>query len=138
MLEPEYNAKLREWGALGSSGWTEEGRKRSIASMTGPNNPGWKGGVAYIKRKGNYADYPIKYVRCPQEFFAMARKDGYIMEHRLFVAQAMGRVLRRSEVVHHKNHDPTDNRLENLMLFASNSQHKRYEGTGSPEPLWQL
>ena len=31
----------------------------------------------------------------------MARKDGYIMEHRLLVAKAMGRLLKRTEVVHH-------------------------------------
>jgi len=103
--------------------------------MSGPSNPAWKGGVTYFRKHGNYA--PIKYVRCPEEFLAMARKDGYVMEHRLLVAQAMGRCLKRSEVVHHKNHDPQDNRVENLQLFASNQAHKLYEARGSPPPLWQ-
>jgi hypothetical protein len=93
--------------------------------------------VTFRKRKGNYANYPIKYVRCPPEYLPMARKDGYVMEHRLVVAQHLERCLQRSEVVHHINHNPTDNRLENLMLFESNQAHKKYEATGSPPPLWQ-
>ena len=62
----------------------------------------------------------------------MARKDGYVMEHRLVMAGAMGRCLSRQEVVHHLNHDSMDNRLDNLKLFASNSLHKRFEGTALP------
>jgi hypothetical protein len=92
----------------------------------GPANPAWKDGVTYFRKHGNYK--PIKYVRCPIEFLAMARKDGYVMEHRLIVATATGRALLGVEVVHHKNHDPQDNRLENLELFASNQEHKKTEG----------
>jgi hypothetical protein len=103
--------------------------------MRGENNPAWKGGVTYFRKHGNYK--PIKYVRCPLEFVAMARKDGYVMEHRLIVAQELGRCLLRSEVVHHINHDPQDNRLGNLMLFSSNTAHKKYEHHGEPQPLWQ-
>jgi len=102
--------------------------------MSGANNPAWKGGVTYFRKHGNYK--PIKHVRCPPEYFPMARKDGYVMEHRLFVAQAMGRCLQRGEVVHHLNHDPQDNRLENLQLFSSNRAHKQYEAHGLPLPLW--
>jgi len=91
--------------------------------------------VTYFRKKGNYK--PIKYVRCPVEYLAMARKDGYVMEHRLIVAQAMGRSLLRTEVVHHVNHDPQDNALENLMLFSSNQAHKLHEARGTPEPIWR-
>lgn len=121
-------------GALGRSGWTEASRQSYLQKMTGPNNPAWKGGVTYFRKCGNYP--PIKYVRCPLEFVGMARKDGYVMEHRLLVAQALARPLLRSEVVHHCNHDPTDNRLVNLAFFASNSDHKRFEHHGSPAPIW--
>ena len=89
-------------------------------------NPAWKGGVTYKRPKGNYTG--VKYVRCPKEFLGMARKDGYIMEHRLVMAQSMGRLLTRTEVVHHEDHNPSNNKIENLVLFATNGEHKRYEG----------
>lgn len=110
------------------------GKKRPGKGMVGAKNPAWKGGVTYMRKHGNYK--PIKYVRCPPEFLPMARKDGYVMEHRLLVAQALGRCLLRTEVVHHDNHDPQDNSLSNLLLFASNQDHKLYEHHGSPKPLW--
>jgi endogenous inhibitor of DNA gyrase (YacG/DUF329 family) len=129
----------KDWakhGHKGRSGWTAESEASYQEKMTGPNNPAWKGGVTYFKTHGNYTG--VKYVRCPAEYREMARKDGYVMEHRLFVAQAMGRILLRSEVVHHKDHNPTNNALSNLQLFVSNAHHKRYEARGSPLPLWQL
>jgi len=105
---------------------TPEGHKKSGLKLRGPNNPAWKGGTTYRKRKGRYPS-SVKYVRCPPEFISMARKDGYVMEHRLIIAQQLGRPLLRSEVVHHINHDATDNRPENLELFTSNGEHKKSE-----------
>jgi hypothetical protein len=99
-----------------------KGKKRPGKGLTGEKNPAWKGGVTYFRKHGNYK--PIKYVRCPLEFKTMARKDGYVMEHRLLMAMAIGRPLLRQEAVHHRNHNPQDNRLENLELFASNRAHK--------------
>jgi hypothetical protein len=66
----------------------------------------------------------------------MARRDGYVMEHRLVVAKALGRCLTRTEAVHHEDHDPTNNAIENLSLFATNRDHKMFEAHGSPAPIW--
>jgi len=128
--------KAKDW--LKQHAANGKGKKRPGKGMAGAKNPAWKGGLTFFKRKGKYANQSIKYVRCPVEFMAMARKDGYVMEHRLLVAIAMGRSLSRSECVHHVNHDATDNRLENLMLFASNADHKRHEYGQAIKPLWQL
>jgi endogenous inhibitor of DNA gyrase (YacG/DUF329 family) len=128
----------RDWAKhahKGRAAWTAENEASARAKMSGPNNPAWKGGVTIFRKHGNYSG--VRYVRCPQEFASMARKDGYVMEHRLFVARALGRCLPRSEVVHHIDHDPTNNALHNLMLFASNRAHKLWEHHGLPLPLWQ-
>jgi hypothetical protein len=57
----------------------------------------------------------------------MARADGYIMEHRLVMAQMCRRLLLRSEVVNHLDHNPTNNDPLNLELWPTNADHKRAE-----------
>lgn len=95
------------------------------APKFGSVNPAWKGGVTYRKRRGNYVS--VKYVRCPLEFISMARKDGYVMEHRLVMAQMVRRPLLRTECVHHIDHDPLNNFPGNLELWPCNRSHKMAE-----------
>lgn len=93
--------------------------------VPGERNGSWKGGVTYWRKAGNYP--PIKYVRAPEWALPMARKDGYIMEHRLLMAKRCGFLLTRTEVVHHVDHDPTNNSLSNLELWPTNGSHKAAE-----------
>lgn len=127
--------KAKDW--LKKHSANGKGKKRPGKGLAGEKNPAWKGGVTHFKRKGKYADQAIRYVRCPAHLMSMARGGGYVMEHRLVVALEIGRPLTRQESVHHINHDATDNRLENLMLFATNADHKRYEHGQAIKPLWQ-
>lgn len=48
----------------------------------------------------------------------------YTFQHRLIMQQHLGRELLLSEIVHHKNHNKSDNRLENLQV-VSRSEHIR-------------
>lgn len=49
-----------------------------------------------------------------------------VWEHRLVVERHIGRYLTKKEVVHHINGIRTDNRIENLMLFATHREHMSF------------
>lgn len=85
------------------------------ARKSGNQNPHWKGG-----RRRTSTGYILILVSKDHPFYVMARKSGqssrYIPEHRLVMAEHLGRQLLPSEKVHHKNGIKDDNRLENLEL----------------------
>jgi len=66
----------------------------------------------------NGAGYKIITLPRTHPFRKMADRNGRIREHRLIMAQHLGRFLERWEVVHHKNRNKQDNRLENLELVS--------------------
>lgn len=79
----------------------------------------WKGGR--IKHRSGY--WQVK-MQPDHPFASMRNREGYVMEHRLVMAQHLGRPLTPNEQVHHKNGERKDNRLENLQLV------QKYHGPG--------
>lgn len=56
----------------------------------------------------------------------MADKRGRVLEHRYKMAMFIGRSLTVKEVVHHKNGDTKDNRIENLELMARGAHTEKH------------
>ena len=124
----QCNGKLRgaEWKKHAHKGPMARTRESYYrAAMRGPKNPAWKGGVTTFRKHGNYSG--VKYCRAPEWARPMARADGYVMMHRLTMALMCNRLLTRTEVVHHRDHDPTNNAPSNLELWPDNRSHKAAE-----------
>lgn len=77
----------------------------------GVAHPNWRGGRA-VHGEG------YVWVRiAPHDPLAVMRnRAGYVLEHRLVLARALGRPLTQPETVHHINGVKADNRLANLQL----------------------
>ncbi len=92
-------------------------------------HPNWKGGI-YIHR--GYRHIHVDTLPLEQRPIAepMIVWGKYIPEHRLVYALSLGRPLKRSEQIHHKNGIKSDNRPENLLLLGASehaSEHWRVE-----------
>ena len=84
------------------------------------NNPNWKGGKTH---RCGYVE--IKLSR-DDPFYAMARKTGYVAEHRLIMAKRLGRCLKPSEQVHHIDGNKENNSELNLEIRKSTSHPLSY------------
>ena len=88
-----------------------------------------RNGIVTLSGKpGYYHQSGYKLVRVPTHPYAGTK--GYVREHRLVVEAALGRPLKPNEVVHHKNGDRTDNRLENLEVMTASEHAKLHMEQG--------
>lgn len=86
-------------------------------SLKGERHPNWKGGRTILEdgRVLVYKpDHPHSGMR------------GYVRRSRLMVEEALGRLLKPSEQVHHINGDPSDDRNCNFLV-CTNSYHSSLE-----------
>ena len=63
-------------------------------------------------------------VWCPNH--PRATTNGMVYEHILVAEQKIGRLLKPEEVVHHINRNRSDNRPENLIVFATKNDHTAF------------
>src|SRR3990167_3278371 len=127
MIEDEKLTQHEVARRLGVHTATIERRCRALRLKTQRRGPrsgelhtNWKGGRVLV---GGYA-----YLYRPDH--PGATKRGYVLEHRVAMEAQLGRLLGRSEVVHHAHGDRLDNAPENLAVFATNAEHLRHELTG--------
>jgi hypothetical protein len=116
---PETIARMRT-SALARK-YSEEGAKAHREAKMGANNPQWRGGRVL---SGN------GYVMIRMPGHPMADRDGYVREHRLVMAEHLGRTLDPREHVHHRNEDRQDNRIANLELMGI-GEHIAHHHTGA-------
>lgn len=86
---------------------------QSHKGLKPPNYKGWHWNNGYI------------------EVYIKGKK---FLQHRIVMERAIGRKLRKGEVVHHLNEKPTDNRIENLEVYSSPGRHTFYGHHHYPNP----
>ena len=95
----------------------ETKNKLSIAHTGKYRTPSEFGGHRKVRADGYIAVYAPKHPN--------ATSDGYVMEHILVMEKHIGRYVEKPEVVHHKNGNRKDNRIENLQLMTF-KEHSAY------------
>lgn len=108
---------------LQRDGWTQTqiakrlGRHQSVISSVWRSEGVRKNKPRAVAPVVNGDGYIMRWLRAEDPMAVMATtRSGYVGEHRLVMARAIGRPLTRNESVHHINGDRKDNSIENLQL----------------------
>lgn len=96
-------------------------RARHLRAGTYFGSVSWTPGLLHEK-----VGYVRVKLREDDPFYSMANVSGYALQHRLVMAEHLGRCLEKTELVHHKNGIKDDNALSNLMVFSRESHLSRH------------
>jgi|SRR3990172_8520298 len=78
---------------------------------------------------GEYEDNTFGYIRMMLYNHPLFPGLKHVNKHRLIMAEHLGRVLLKSETVHHLNHNKHDNRLRNLKIMTR-GEHANHHHAG--------
>lgn len=84
---------------------------KKLTKIVGKKNPNYRGGRSIMS--SGYVRVLIEGV------------GSYELEHRLVMENFLGRKLEKGEIVHHKNGNKQDNRIENLELMTNSGHTSR-------------
>ena len=107
---------------------SEESRNKISEANRGSKNYSWKGG-----RLKTTKGYILIWLSNDDFFYPMVDKKGYVFEHRLVIAKALGRNLHNWEIIHHKHdkypagskEDKSDNRYPQNLQLVTDDRHKQ-------------
>lgn len=80
--------------------------------------------IKKVVKKGDY-NYAVVYDH------PYANKYGYVLEHRIVMENSLGRILDKSEIVHHIDGNKRNNEITNLVVLGSSDHirlHHRIHG----------
>lgn len=89
----------------------------------GEDHHNWKGGLI-MHADGYILEYAPDHPDAPSN-------KGYVLQHRLVMERSLGRYLQSTELVHHKNEDKQDNRIENLEIKTRSTHMQLHKATGA-------
>lgn len=92
--------------------------------IRGPLHPAWKGGFR-IDRDG--------YVKTYAPNHPWPRRGGYVFEHVRIVEIRIGRRLHSHEIVHHVDHDRSNNTADNLRLMTRGEHSSLHAKENAPK-----
>lgn len=121
-LTPCIDCGLERWVAL-KHGKPRSARCYSCSNRIGrtkymEENGNWRGG-----RRRQIDGYIMRTLPLDHPLREMTTNMGQVREHRIIMAEHLGRPLKTDELIHHLNGVRSDNRIENLML-VSNKNHE--------------
>lgn len=122
-LSYEKIAKMVGSGSTTIEKWA---KKFGIKSRTNfkSDNYSWKGGIVETAR-----GYIYQMVDNHPRAIGKVTKEGkkYVPQHRLVMEKYLGRYLKNSERIHHKDGNRRNNKISNLVLCDSNRDHAKLE-----------